>query len=155
MIISRIFIFVILLLCLCSTSSAFEDTFQYYPLGGFTTNDVWFAYDNGAKHSNTIISDGNATYSRSIQVYSYGTYPNDGTGYVINANPFSTNYIGFNVRSVWANAGGLNNGWARVQLLDSDFVVLMTENLASGNNHNPPWPKSGWYEYIRSGTENH
>ena len=135
--------------------SAFEDTFQYHPLGTFTSNDNWYAYVDNAKHTNTIVADGDATYSRAVKIRSDAYYPTQGTGYIINWYAFSTNYIAFNLKECYGEKASIsyNHAWARVQLLDSNYVVLMTDVILSEPSSVGEYGTAGWYEYTRSGSE--
>lgn len=152
MVSQRLAIFIFVILCaVCSPVAAFEDTFQYYATGTFTTNDDWYAYAENSKHTNTIVLDGAATYSRSIRLRSDALYPTQGTGYIFNANSFSTNYIGFNVKdaTVYRPNYAYTNAWIRIKFYDSSFVELMNHVILS----NTGTATLGWYEYIRSGTQ--
>ena len=150
----RIFLFISVFLFLFSPTSAFEDTFQYYTTGTFTTNDAWGVYAANAKQTNTILVDGDATYSRSAKLYSTATHPTHGTGYIVNSCPFSSSYVSFNLRNCTGHVGnkGYNDAWVRVQLADANYNILMTHVLI-----NDPWPGDTWphgfYEYIISGTD--
>ena len=114
-------------------ASAFEDTFQYYPGGDFSS--VW--YEEGdeiaappyADYSVSIVNDGDASYSRSIKLYA-ADLPSKwlssdwAWSSITSINPSESTYWSFNVREINSDGGQINN--FKIYFYDLDGYLIGT-----------------------------
>lgn len=141
MILSRIIIFIFVLLCLCGTSGAFEDTFQYY--NGIDANFLEnFGYStsySSAAHTSytlSIVDDGAATYSRGVNVqatvlgdsFSYNVW-RDFELYTLTQT--SSSYWSFNIRDYYIYDGDGGVFYFKVKFYDDDEVYIGMADLTS------------------------
>jgi hypothetical protein len=157
MIISRLFLFIIILLFLFIPSSAFEDTFQYYPdPEDISANwyEVFYTADpTPSSHDINISADGNATYSRSVffDLYMHNGY-NTYTGIQL-ASPTASNYWAFTLRNFYKPDGYINwNAYHYLNVIfyDSDGYQCYKYSFVDGGTD---YPDLGRYEFTVSGND--
>ena len=98
-------------------ASAFEDTFQYYPGGDFSS--VWIEDGDAIStptysgYSVTINTGTGATYSRSMRLYVYDATPRWTSDWawcsVFNNEPSASTYWAFNTRKISATSASEND----------------------------------------------
>jgi hypothetical protein len=156
MIISRLFLFIIILLFLFIPSSAFEDTFQYYPSGDYSS-EWYMAVDNYPAYTEVDVVTTSETYSRALRMRIWdeenqGDSPKSNS-ILVHTTPTSSNYWGFNLLDGWMEGSGSGqtstSSMCYIQFYDSNGYLLF-QYQPPYHNYVPPYKyyEKGWWEFT-------
>lgn len=163
MTILRYFLFIAVFLFLFSSASAFEDTFQYYPGGDYSSEwytDEFVTAGHGLDVYHDIITYG-GTYSRCFRI-GLDNDPWGGTEFVQlwHYDPHASNYWSVNFRYLHtysSPSGDEEQMKLNVYFYDKDGYQLFYHSFITSDTlqqNAPNYGSSGWFEYLRDSGSN-